>query len=554
MHRIALISASLLLVLVGTASADRLGGAYRGPVRADEPPGGAGAPGGGHIAVQEVAAYWPFFYEHNKEWILQDCITLRRVLTRNDSTTPPPEWVDRILPALEKAAQDPVAKVRDAAILALGKTGREAAVPILAARLFDMDRELREDAFLALGLTGQPSALPHLLEGLPDRRYRPWASLGLALAEHTDSLPAIFDHYRRALKEEKFYDAEVLATAIGHLMVDEDRLDDLAGPIKRRGAALRTLKIHICQALGHLDTKLSRSWLMRAAIDKVPDVRSAAILALDGPRTRRDQDLLKLLLGKSGLRGGHRMPRVFAIHSLSAGALPPKVWENLVELAQKPAKDTYQAQHASLALAMAGNTDANDYYLEYLKAGKRMKYRQENHSAMAMALGFTGDRRGRTDLEEIVSGKKKYDRDYRGYAALALALMDCRDSLPVIRTVLAPSGSHPRFVVHATWALGLMGSDKDVPFLLKTIASQEDGWFRARGAAAIALGLISAEESIDPLIELAGTAKDPLTRAFAVVALGWIADQDPVPRIPLLYRRFNYRARTALIDEVMSCL
>ncbi len=328
MHRIALISASLLLVLIGTASADRLGGAYRGPFPyPDAPDGRVGPDFGvprrphGRGAYPEVMAYWPFYYEHHKELILADRITARRLAARGESGVPSPELVDKVFAVLEAALKHPASEVRDAAILALGKTGREAAVPILAKCLTDEDPELREDALLA--------------------------------------------------------------------------------------------------------------------------------------------------------------------------------------------------------------------------------------------LGFGDDHRNQWDLLQIVIGKKN-QAELRGYTALALALMDGRTSLRKMR--LAFAGSHPGrlagpiFMTQACWALALMGDAEDVGLLIQTVTRVEDDWFHARGAAAIALGLIAAESSVEPLLGMAATAEDPLTRAFSIVALGWLVDRDPVPRIPLLYRQFNYRARTALIDEVMSCL
>ena len=90
------------------------------------------------------------------------------------------------------------------------------------------------------------------------------------------------------------------------------------------------------------------------------------------------------------------MAGVFALHSL-ARILPdlpdPEiVREELFDRATKPPKNAYTAMHASLALGIAGDRCANEFHLEYLSGRNRSKFRQENHSAMAMALGLTRHR------------------------------------------------------------------------------------------------------------------------------------------------------------------
>jgi len=350
-QRIALISAVLLLIFSGPASADGFGGAYREPLDThDDPVLWAGPRDKGRTI--EVRACWPYFYEYHKEWILGDRIIARRREARGESGLPSPALVDRVLAVLEGATEHSSTRVRDAAVLALGKTGRREAVRLLARRLSDCDPVIRRHALLALGLTKQKDALPHLRRSLVDKSLRSWAALGLALAQDTRILPVLLEFFRRSLTAEN-----------------------------------------------------------------------------------------------------------------------------------------------------------------------RTKYLHVNHSAMAMALGFTGDTRAKPALLEIVSGSE-YDPDSRGYAALALALMAARDTLPAMRRALSDEYVHPAFVRSGCWALGL----------------------------------IAAETSVGPLLRLADSAEDPTTRAFAIAALGWLIDQDAVPRIPLLFERYHYRQLSGMMCEVMSCL
>lgn len=535
MRRTALITVFLLLALIGSASADRLGGAYRGPA-VDET-----------IVDLDVAASWPYFYEHNREWILADRITARRRLARGGRSAPSAELVDRIFPVLLRATEDPVAQVRDAAILALGKTGREQADFALRMALRDDDPELREDALLALGLLGNENARGSLHLGLERGRFIPWSALGMALAGDTGWYADLLQQFHEQYGEENGGEALILAVAAGHLLKDESAVDEgeFAVLLKREDPGRSLARAGVCHALGTADLKACRPWLLRAIKDESDEVRAAAVLAMGAPGNMGE---LRALLGKSVYFS--RMAAIYAPYGLAAGFGAPYCVEKVVDYAAKPAKNTYRAQHAAIALGLTGSRRANDFFLEELN---EKRCGNQARSAMAMALGFTGDLRGKAALEKIVRTTDD-PPGLRGYAAQALALMGSEKSLPVIRSALATDGVDPAFVTIATWALGLMGTEYDVPLLLDFIATKDDDWLTARGAAAIALGLIGAEESIEPLIKLAGTAKDPATRAFAIVALGWIVDRDPVPRIPLLFRKINYRLDSKIFREVMRIL
>jgi HEAT repeat protein len=84
---------------------------------------------------------------------------------------------------VERALQDDVAEVREAAVTALGEIAAPDSTPILIARAADQDEDklVREAAVAALGAIGDPIALPTLLNlvvsGPPQIRRRCVAAL-----------------------------------------------------------------------------------------------------------------------------------------------------------------------------------------------------------------------------------------------------------------------------------------------------------------------------------------------------------------------------------------
>jgi HEAT repeat protein len=554
MTRIALTIFALLLLTTGEAAADRLGGAYRGPVPADAPGGLGVGPGGGRRAAPDVLALWPFYFEHSKESLLEDRIIARRTRLRGTPTEVDPAVIDRILPVLVKALESPASEVRDAAILALGKLGRAEVVPYLAAALKDPDQELREDALLALGLTRHPDAVALLTGALEDFRTQPFAALGLALAEDRTALDKLLEHYQAATRDEDPAAACILATALGRLVAEDEELDALATPLRLGRPSI--LKNYTCQAVGQVELDRARDWLKRGLCDKNHEVKASAILALGFPKTPSEA---KNLLGPIGLKSGHRMCPIFAVHTLSR-TLPGSPWESVVreellDRAEKPAKNMYLAQHAALAMGLAGMKDSNEFFLELMTARTPNRYPDEVQSAMVMALGLTRDTRAKACLEGIVADTKRAP-DLRGYAALALAFLGDEESLPALRAALRVETARPDLLRSGSLALGFFGTAEDVPFLLEALARTGDEGRHVRGAAAIALGLIGGEEALTGLLELATAAEAPLTRAFAIAALGWLADRDPVPRIPLLFAGLNYRVgrKDPVVKAVLGSL
>ncbi|MHC4470257.1 MAG: hypothetical protein ACYS99_04770, partial [Planctomycetota bacterium] len=70
-----------LLLLAPTARADRMGGAYRGAYDNLMPGWGPPGQGPGRV-VEDTEAYWTYWFEHNKEWLLTEKLGKRLARAR----------------------------------------------------------------------------------------------------------------------------------------------------------------------------------------------------------------------------------------------------------------------------------------------------------------------------------------------------------------------------------------------------------------------------------------------------------------------------------------
>ena len=548
----------VLLLITFAARADGIGGAYRGPYGvADEET--SPQPGGGSRVIEDVEAFWPFWFEFNKEWILAEKM--------GDRLARGPEWVTKdqrekiIFPLLVESNHDRSVWVRDAAVLALGKYGGRAVVPFIVGRLSDKHSDVREHALIALGRTGESAAARPLrgtLAGM-DRGLKAFAALGLGLLGEKDeeTIGLLRKEYEglQYMHAEHEMVAGCIAVALGALVDEsnEDLIDALADPLRRQ-KPFALLKVHVCQALGRIGGERCRDWLRRAARDKSKEVRAAAILGLSAyPERRVVRELM-------GVKCGHRMSRLYSRIALGTiGAKVPRddlmrqqIATELAKYATRPAMDKYQAQYAAMSLALMGDGSASEYFAEQLTKENRTKYKSVVHSGIAMALGLLGDDRAVPDLREIAL-QRDLDPDYRGYAAFALGLLGDTASKERLKRAFAEEGK-PAMLRSGCWALGLMGDRSDIPWLIERLKSDEKGHFQVRGAAALAIGMIGDAAGVEPLVKIAREDEDSTNRAFAIAALGCLVDPEPLPRIPRLFKNLHYRRQAPIVREVMGLL
>lgn len=135
------------------------------------------------------------------------------------------------------------------------------------------------------------------------------------------------------------------------------------------------------------------------------------------------------------------------------------------------------------------------------------------------------------------------DNQARGYVAVGLGLMNARDSIKPIQDIVRDSKYKPDLLKQAAIGLGLMGDKDLVPDLVKML--QEAKGQATYAAISSALGFIGDSRSIDPLVAMLKNKElTPIARGFAAVALGIVADKEPLPWNSKISTNINYRANT----------
>ncbi len=169
----------------------------------------------------------------------------------------------------------------------------------------------------------------------------------------------------------------------------------------------------------------------------------------------------------------------------------------------------------------------------------------EQVGAYSIGLGIAGDLEGKKILEDKL--KNTSEANARGYVAIGLGLMDDREAIGDIRTIVLESKYKPDLLKSAAIGLGLLGDKELVPELCKML--EEAKGLSSQAAIASALGFIGDSRSVDPLVTML-KRKDGITdsaRGFAAVALGIVADKEPLPWNSKISTNINYRANTTTL-------
>lgn len=169
-----------------------------------------------------------------------------------------------------------------------------------------------------------------------------------------------------------------------------------------------------------------------------------------------------------------------------------------------------------------------------------------NHvGAYSIALGIAGDEEARVLLREKFAATS--DPSARGFVAVALGLVDARESIPTIQAVVRDAKYKPDLLKSSAIGLGLLGDKELVPELCRMLGEAQG--LSSQAAIASALGFIGDSRSVDPLVEML-KRKQGLTdaaRGFAAVALGIVADKEPLPWNAKISTDMNYRASTSTL-------
>jgi HEAT repeat protein len=166
--------------------------------------------------------------------------------------------------------------------------------------------------------------------------------------------------------------------------------------------------------------------------------------------------------------------------------------------------------------------------------------------AYAIACGIARDPDAKPRLLEKFESVP--GEEVKGQMAVALGLVGARDAVKTIEDVVKASKYKPALLKQAAIALGLLGDKALVPELVKMLGEAKG--FSSQAAISSALGFIGDYRSIDPLVEmLRGKNLTASARGFAAVALGMVADKEPLPWNSKISTDIDYRANTTTLTS-----
>ena len=516
-----------------------------------------------------------------------------------DTEKPSESDIEGIMRALNRALESTDDRdMVSSCMVALAKIGRDSdgieILPIFKKRLARPDQEIRETAALAMGISGMPAALPDLVHiatdsqvgrKLVDRpevdvRTRSFAAYGLGLVAHAnndlDVKQTAFAALNSIMEDKDARDRNIKVAAINGLSLLNLDLEDQSAKGKtlldetlasldkfydsRAGRGTDLIKSHVPPAVAKLigrgETPLHARYKERylgqlTSSESHDDIYRATALALGQmclPYEDKDSEGAKYSVALKDYfdEGKDQQARYFAL--LAMGQIGGAANKNALLIVLSQGQTALECPWAALALGVMNfnrlEADANlavdETIGQKLKKAFTAEKSPEPMAAYAIALGLSRYADAAGDLLKALKKHKSKD-ELAGYLCIGLALMDHRGAEKEIEDLVARSVRRPELLQQAAVALGKLGDKKVTDTLL---AMLEDSTQLAKlSAIASALSFIGDRRTIEPLRKmLFDDTLTPLSRAFAAIALGGVADREKMPWNSKIGANMNYRA------------
>lgn len=449
---------------------------------------------------------------------------------------------DEVLPALKRALTDRYHPNREAAILALGKSGDASCVFDLLSALKDGDQAVQEAGTLALGLLGRAEAVDHLLGvfgdtsagrelvGRPGRvndALRGYAAFSLGLLKDLRASAPLLAAVKTASASSTgsaSTEVAVFAAAGLGLLGDHGVIPDLCR-IVADPARDATLRGACSVALGKLgDRSPSIVKVLEAALAaRQAEVVQGAASALGQLARPSDESAVDALV-HTVEKGEDVLARAFALMSLGRIGGQKSLEATISQLK----KNGTLAGYAPIAAALAAKgTERSAEVRRELRRVHQDGDTQVRGSCL-LAFGLMGATGEIPLLLKAATDEKNLSE--RTAAVAALGLLGAVEARPVFEQILATGGPQDAELRHeAAIGLGLIGRRGEaVSRLLKALGDGGSTYLRA--GCALALGLVGGREAVPGLRDLAiGVDVNPEARCFASGALGLLAESADIP-------------------------
>jgi HEAT repeat protein len=514
-----------------------------------------------------------------------------------------------LLPDLKRALEECNGDrdITSACLIAMAKIGEDHdSVRILdefEKRLTSKDQEIREVAALAMGISQRKEAVDAFLVPIVednekgrelvarsevDDRTRSFACYGLGLiayaVQDADVKTRCFTTLKKVLEDERIVNRNLKVAAIHGLRLIRPQpqdnkqkalLDDCVDVLwsyygKDLGQGAQRIQAHVPAAVasllgrgGDATGKLKDALAGELTGDKkrATTIYQSAALALgqlvQSKEENAGDEKYSLALRRYYANGRDLQARYFSLVALGLiGGGDNKAF--LLE-ALGQGKKSLEKPWAAVALGVQAFRDQERFSgrrpdAALVEALRRELSANSNPSvlgALAIALGLSGATAAEGDLLEQLGRYRQAD-EVAGHLCLGLALMGSRSAITDIRNVVERSLRRPELMKHAAIALGKLG-DKEITVLLQSSLTDKDQNLAKLSAVASALAFIGDRRSIAPLrTMLFDQSLTPLTRAFAAVALGGVADKEDLPWNSKIGVGLNYRAAVETLTNRSS--
>ncbi len=527
-----------------------------------------------------------------------------------DSLRPTEEQVrGKIVPALLKAlGSETNNDIVTSCLIALAKigdagSGNESLAPAIERFLAHGNQEIAETAAVALGILANPDSVEDLAALLQDTprgrelvgqgevnyRTRAFAAYGLGLvgARSADELvrERIVVLLHQALRTDDTASADLKVgciQAIGLVpLAPLSRLaqfDCLTGLLQDEELE-PLVRAHCPTALARLFPGLPgelhashrqelASELMQLATSSAEpaELVQSSVQALGLLGTNDGADPLDVRI-RAVLGGQFRdqQARRFALISLAkvgaragateAGAGVQEAAEHLLEQLAGGQSELRAWAGLSCGILARGLSDAGFSLpaVPTLQQAVRLALEEERdpstRGALALSCGIMGAAEAGPLLLELLEEERQ--DEVRGHVAIALGLLQIPEALSKVQRLVDDSRYRPELLRQVAIALGLLGDKDAVPELVELLADARG--LATQASISSALGFIGDRRSIDPLVALLGNAElTDRARAFAAVALGIVADKEPLPWNSKLALDVDYRAATPTLTDPAS--
>lgn len=558
---------------------------------------------------------WEFWWEHNKDPFLELKARLSKrgvtsasgggligrtkpgeQLTANRPT--PSEVRTVIVPALMEGLTKIQADIADSAALAIGRSvpAENADKPLIDALMKTLghkEKSVREAATLALGVLGSPDSidtLQKILNDAPEARkltnhpegveplVRAFAAASLGLLHAQNAVADL----KNAVNDSKSTNLGVKGMAVLALGMMTENHDDL-----------------IAFLLGLMQDRSLNNYVRAQApialgrLNRVTDAGSPAVRHVLIPKVlpifqddKTDNDLrrsLAICIGMVATTEESDAPAIEALMGAVANAKDDQTRHfSIMALAEIGAKDTEPAKHPEV------HAKLKEFFLRELTSPKRITHQPYGalgfavyarnpklapelklevsqklqdafnattnpsyRGAMAIGLGLLDARNAAEDLWKTYEDSN--DQPLKGYIAVSLGLMRDTTRAAALREEIKKKGLEQKFRLQLARALGLMSDAEALPDLIGYLKTAET--LAEISSAAQAVGLIGDKSAVDPLLQIVkNESAQPMSRGFAEVALGILAEKTPLPWYIVFSVDANYRAKVDALSEILDIL